>query len=155
MATSNEIFVVYVNGDKTLSTARVLADNVRPIADRRDVILIKFRRPNPQGGWFEDNFFGWPCFALKRYVAKAGSQDGCTVTRCRPRSGPDVEEGRDVNYDDGATPGMQKIWPKGINQAAMGGSGPRLLSYDNDAVDFQTLLNQALALNPDDTPILP
>lgn len=153
MATQNEIFAVYVNADLTLGTARVLADNVGPLADSRDVIMLKFRRPNPQGGWFTDQYDGWRGYAVKRFQGKAGAQDGATITRSRPKDGPQAAEGRNVDYNDDSVPGNQKIWPPGMEQAAMAGGGPSFRGFDPDDPNYSTLLAQAAALNPDDTPL--
>jgi len=157
MATTNELFCVYVNEDatpKTLSTVRVLADNCDPISDKRPTIMIKMRRPNGQGGYFTDEVSGWPAFAIHRYRGKPGAPiDGVTVTRCRPKDGPSAAEGRDLYFDDDATPGKQKVWPTGLNQATMGGSGPRLIGYDTSASDYDDLLAEAQAMDPDNTPL--
>jgi len=151
---ANEIFVVFVNSDSSLSPVRVLATNFASLADPRPMIMAKFRRPNTSGaGYFEDEYSGWPCFAIKRYQAKAGTSGGHTITRCREKEGPTPSEAREVHYDDDESNGRQVVWPNSIPQAAVGGTGVLLLGYDLDAPDWSSLLETARALNADDTPL--
>lgn len=154
MATNHEIFVVFVDdptaSPKTLAAKRVAADKCDLLTDGRDVIQIRFRKWNGTQ-FFEDTYSGWPCFKIARHK---GPEEGAVITRCRPKNGGTPAEARDVSYVDTDNPGAtQRTWPVALEQAAMGGSGTRLISYDNDASDWQSLHDTAAALDADDTPL--
>jgi len=151
---ANEIFIVYVNDDKTLDPVRISASNCAILQDTRPIIMGKFRRPNPSGpGWFQDEFSGWPVFAVKRYLPKGQLPGGHTITRARERDGAQPPEAREIHFDDNGANGRHVIWPETIPQAAVGGAIAVLRGYDFNEPDWQSLLDQARAMDPDDTPL--
>jgi len=159
MATTNEVFLVYVNDDAnphTLSTIRTLADNADALADARPVILAKFRRPDGQGGYFTDVYKGFDNYSAHRTAAKGSVPAGLIFSYARAErkgQGGNPAEGFDASYGDTGSNGKLRQWVPGINAASAGGSGPRWIGYDVDASDYDSLLASAEALNPNDTPL--
>lgn len=154
MATNHEIWVAYVNTDKTLSTRRVMADNPQALADIRDVIQVRFRKCIG-GQHFEDKYDGWPVFKLDN--AKGPGDDFANVVRYRPKDGPAAAEAKQIAYHHAdfvvnENPNTKDLNSKVLDSAG-GGSGARLYGYDEDASDFQTLLDSANVLVSTDTPL--
>lgn len=165
MATSNELFCVYVKDDvtpKQLITRRVLADNCMPLWHEYPVILMKLRRPNGQGGFFEDIYTDHDCYAIhRRHSGQSGQgTDAVMVTRCRAQvngQGGNDQESFDITYDDNIPATgqpRQREWPMDVHQAAMGGSEVRLVGYDRNASDYTSLQDDARALDPEQTPLI-
>jgi hypothetical protein len=154
MATNHEIWVAYVNEDKTLDTRRVPATDCDLLSDIRDVIQIRFRKVI-SGQFFEDLYSGWPCFKIDR--GRGPQADFANILQCRPKQGPTQAAARQISYHDhDFVPNenaMQRDLPDNIVEASMGGSGARLYGYDIDAADFQDLVDQASAMSSEDTPL--
>lgn len=151
----NEIFAVFVEpgNPNTLDPVRCYAKDAQAIlADDRDAVMIKFMRPKAGGGYFYDEYSGWRGYQISRFKGKGSKADGTIVTRAREKDGGTPAEARDVAYDDDQATGRQKVWPSGMENAAMGGQG-RLAAYDYDASDYDDLLADAQALDPTNTGI--
>lgn len=141
---ADQIMVVFVEPDKSLSCRGATWTNARDLQDEREVIAIFILRPNPGAGapFFKDEVAGHDCFGLRN------SAQGIQVTVCDSQPA----FARDVTIpSDTMKSATIKDWPAKLNQAAI--SAPvRYLGYDVNASDYDDLLDDARALDPLDCP---